>query len=77
MPHGGASNEFQHFHGEIRKIQSTLLSITSGIKLHIHLKDVVVLLFPQFCKSGPSCSKQTKSLVNDSLKFTSSDTQIC
>ena len=28
-------------------------------------------------KSGPSCSKLTTSLVNDSLKFTSSDTQIC
>ena len=27
-------------------------------------------------KSGPSCSKLTMSLVNDSLKFTSSDTQI-
>ena len=27
--------------------------------------------------SGPSCSKLTRSLVNDSLKFTSSDTQIC
>ena len=27
--------------------------------------------------SGPSCSKLTMSLVNDSLKFTSSDTQIC
>ena len=27
--------------------------------------------------SGPSCSKLTSSLVNDSLKFTSSDTQIC
>ena len=26
--------------------------------------------------SGPSCSKLTTSLVNDSLKFTSSDTQI-
>ena len=26
---------------------------------------------------GPSCSKLTTSLVNDSLKFTSSDTQIC
>ena len=26
---------------------------------------------------GPSCSKLTMSLVNDSLKFTSSDTQIC
>ena len=28
-------------------------------------------------QSGPSCSKLTMSLVNDSLKFTSSDTQIC
>ena len=28
-------------------------------------------------KSGPSCSKLTTSLVNDSLKFTSSDVQIC
>ena len=27
--------------------------------------------------SGPACSKLTMSLVNDSLKFTSSDTQIC
>ena len=27
--------------------------------------------------SGPSCSKLTTSLVNGSLKFTSSDTQIC
>ena len=26
--------------------------------------------------SGPSCSKLTTSLVNDSLKLTSSDTQI-
>ena len=26
---------------------------------------------------GPSCSKLTMSLVKDSLKFTSSDTQIC
>ena len=28
-------------------------------------------------KAGPSCPKLTTSLVNDSLKFTSSDTQIC
>ena len=28
-------------------------------------------------RSGPSCSKLTTSLVNDLLKFTSSDTQIC
>ena len=28
-------------------------------------------------RTGPSCSKLTTSLVNDSLKFKSSDTQIC
>ena len=28
-----------------------------------------------FCCRGPCCSKLTTSLVNDSLKFTSSDTQ--
>ena len=28
-------------------------------------------------RSRPSCSKLTTSLVNDSLKFTSSDRQIC
>ena len=27
--------------------------------------------------TGPSCSKLTMSLVNDSLKFTSSNMQIC
>ena len=27
--------------------------------------------------SGPSCSTLTTSLVNDSLKFTLNDTQIC
>ena len=31
----------------------------------------------QHNQSGPSCSKLTTSLVNDSFKFTSSDTQIC
>ena len=30
-----------------------------------------------FMRPGPSCSKLTTSLVNDSLKFTSSDSQIC
>ena len=35
-------------------------------------------IFPMLglAKPGPSCSKLTTSLVNDSLKFTSSDTQI-
>ena len=34
---------------------------------------------PEMCSnlSGPSCSKLMMSFVNDSLKFTSSDTQIC
>ena len=37
----------------------------------------VVVIFDILKTSGPSCSKLTTSLVNDSLKFTSSDTQIC
>ena len=34
-------------------------------------------LLAQACLSGPSCSKLTMSLVNDSLKFTLSNTQKC
>ena len=41
-----------------------MLNICSVIGLHTR-------------KPGPSCSKQTTSLVNDLLKFTSSDTHIC
>ena len=32
---------------------------------------------PEYFISGPSCSKLTMSLVNDSLKFISGHTQIC
>ena len=35
------------------------------------------IYFDHVDRSGPSCSKLMMSLVNDSLKFTSSDTQIC
>ena len=45
--------------------------IFSGISDYLHHKE------PVFKHSGPSCSKLTTSLVNDSLKFTSSDIQIC
>ena len=41
----------------------------------------VLLHFPckiiHYRRPGPSCSKLTTSLVNDSLKFKSCDTQIC
>ena len=44
------------------------------------IKYIKVVLGNKECikrtKPGPSCSKLTMSLVNDSLKFTSSDTQI-
>ena len=40
--------------------------------LHLLFPWVVQHYFP-----GPSCSKLTMSLVNDSLKFTSIDAQIC
>ena len=50
-----------------------------GIIMIILILCRVLLHFLLFCSecSGPSCSKLTTSLVNESLKFTSSDTQIC
>ena len=44
-----------------------LAKINSGVPFHLYGLKV----------SGPSCSKLTTSLVDDSLKLTSSDTQIC
>ena len=46
---------------------------------HVDLKYTAATMAIAFIKkkSGSSCSKLTMSLVNDSLKFTSSDTQIC
>ena len=47
----------------------------NDLDLHCYLRvDTVDLLIQS---SGPSYSKLTTSLVNDSLNFTSSDTQIC
>ena len=43
---------------------------------HAHL-DLRCSQMAYICFPGPSCSKLTMSLVNDSLKFTLSDTQIC
>ena len=37
----------------------------------------ILMNFVDFIKPGPSCSKLTMSIVNDSLKFALSDTQIC
>ena len=49
-------------------------SLTQNIKID----QLFSTIHPGFTTiSGPSCSKLTTSLVNDSLKFTSSDTQIC
>ena len=39
--------------------------------------DAIECLFFAYYSPGPSCSKLTTSLVNDSLKCTSSDMQIC
>ena len=44
--------------------QSVFLKVNAGEEVRVR-------------NAGPSCSKLTMSLVNDSLKFTSSDTQIC
>ena len=35
------------------------------------------IIMAHISQSGPSCSKLLMSLVNDLLKITSSDTQIC
>ena len=50
-----------------------------GLKRFEKLKHALVETVDKVrhCKTGPSCSKLMMSLVNDSLKFTSSDTQIC
>ena len=52
-----------------RRLRSACASVQSDQSLRCPNKDT--------WHSGPSCSKLTTSLVNDSLKFTSSDTQIC
>ena len=49
----------------------------SNCRLLIFLPRMQSLCVITFYTSGLSCSKLTMSLVNDSLKFTSSDTQIC
>ena len=41
----------------------------------IHI--IMMLVSTLSYKTGPSCSKLTMSLVNDLLKFRSSDTRIC
>ena len=53
---------------KIRMSSAKILSSTERlIKYQLNLLQI----------AGPSCSKLTMSLVNNSLKFTSSDTQIC
>ena len=47
-------------------------NLSKGILMEVCIKTV-----PCPKQPGPSCSKLTTSLVNVSLKFTSSDTQIC
>ena len=43
----------------------------------LHMFPLKTLISLHICTSGPSCSKLTMLLVDDSLKFTSNDTQIC
>ena len=56
-----------------------IISLSSAEFVRRVVKDTVhVDSFADFgCTAGPSCSKLTTSLVNDSLKFQSSDRQIC
>ena len=53
---------------------------TSSEKVPLNMSKMCGFRSPCTCPtyhSGPSCSKLTTSLVNDLLKFTLSDTQIC
>ena len=45
--------------------------------LHEYTQQITHFIGLERKQSGPSCSKLTTSLVNDSLKFRSSDTQKC
>ena len=45
--------------------------------LNSETADFDVHIYVSCQKAGPSCSKLMMLLVNDSLKFTSSDKQIC
>ena len=47
------------------------------IDIIVFITSVFIRMYMDVYISGPSCSKLTTSLVNDSLKFTLSDTQIC
>ena len=73
---------FEEKGGKCFSVQVIILegvSIPLKIKSYINWKKMFVheyLTLNQY-QPGPSCSKLTMSLVNDSLKFTSSDTQIC
>ena len=61
---------------------------SKAVQIHVHHSNRGCLYVPRvpgsvknphnnnIWKSGPSCSKLTTSLVNDSLKFTSGDMQI-
>ena len=60
-----------YLHYNRRYYHSLLLQDNNFTPTGIH-----VALF-DLPRAGPNCSKLTMSLVNDSLKFTSSDTQIC
>ena len=51
-------------------------SATADLGLHCLHRSVCPNTYGKKGNPGPSCSKLTTSLVNDSLKFTSSDTQI-
>ena len=70
MPHANSEAQISlHIHG-----------VWSGLTLFHILQNLELLYMDNEVPhqtAGPSCSKLTTSLVNDWLKFISSDTQIC
>ena len=57
-------------------VTEKIIKSNDGIELWSVVK-FCVALNKSLIETGPSCSKLTMSLVNDSLKVTSSDMQIC
>ena len=67
----------QEVEREKKKIHQLADEVYTAFTLNVLTYKHLTILVLKFKCPGPSCSKLTMSLVNDSLKFTSNDTQIC
>ena len=74
MPHSVVYDLGLHYF-HLPFFEAFLLNLVKCLNYLVML--IVLLINNSVLTSGPSCSKLMTSLVNDSLKFTISDTQIC